>query len=231
MKTKTNKLVVAAAAGLLGLAGCVDDVVSIQIQNVVANGVGADCTVSGSELQQSGGSIDVAYMSETYPAYYLALNVVSHLDTAEVQSGGSTVSPSARNDFYINKVIVGYEGSGISLEDEMDVSGRVSAGGGLVMGMNVLSLRAFQRMQQFSTEEAKSVLLTIKLSGEFAHGASLTTGEFTFPITFYQSPNPAPVCTATQTVEPAVDGAIPPCGNWGQDGYRFVCVDAEAASP
>lgn len=224
---KINKLVVATAVGVLGLTACVEDVVSIQIQNVIANGVGSDCTVAGGDTQQGGGSIDVAYMSEFFPAYYLALNVASHLSTEEVSAGGSTVSPASRNDFYVTKVLVSYEGGGVSLVDELNVAGRVEAGGELLMGMNVLSLRAFQRMQQLAGEEAKSVLLGIKLAGHFAHGAELTTGEFQFPINFYASPFPAPICTATQTLAPAVADAIPPCSNWGQDGYRYVCQDPE----
>jgi len=217
MKAMVRMLV---SAVLLASVGCVDDAATIQIRHAMADSIDENCIGKKTENQLFGGSVDLGYTS----SYMLALALKSNADTGKITAGGQTTGVTSRNDFYVREVVLSYEGNGIPTLDEEVVlgSGTIPAGGELGFVTNLLTARAVERIRAPGIpSEGVVVTVGIRLRGEFAHGSSLETAAFYFPLRVRQTTKVE--CAATEIPESLTD-AEPVCGNWGQDGVYFRCV-------
>ncbi|MGI5862993.1 MAG: hypothetical protein ACOX6T_13160 [Myxococcales bacterium] len=221
MKLSKLLLVPAVALGLCS-ASCVTDSVSIQITQAIAGAIDSSCALTaGGNTQLVRGAVDLRYKSEN-PGYWLALRVVSNMEATELTGGGSNYNPGSRNDFNVRKVTFHYTGDGVpEMTDEMTLSGTIPPQSEADFAFNILSERVRDSLGSIATPEGREVIVEIKLSGEFAHGAEYETAPFAFPLVV--SSNVRYECTDAQE-EVARGLALPPCMNWGQDGIVYECV-------
>jgi hypothetical protein len=206
----------------LGTASCVEDVVSVQITEALANVPDESCGVGDTSTQKGHGSLDLGYASQSAPAYWLGIRMVNALNSQAITAGGENVNPPSRNDFYLKEAVLNYEGKGLPsiAEAVSPIAGRVPAGGELVGGVNVLSADAFRRLDQVATDQGIEVTVNLKIRGTFASGQDFETAAFSFPLTVYKTM--PPTCTEREE-QVAAGSSKPPCGNWGQDGSAWTC--------
>ena len=228
MKLTKLLLVPAVALGLCS-ASCVPDVLSIQVKQALADAIDGECVLTtGSDMQLARGVLDLGYVNPNNPAYMLALRVVSNVEATELTGGGSSYNPADRNDFYLEKVTFHYTGEGVpEVTSEMSLSGLIQAQSEADFAFNILSSEAYRRLVAMATPDGREVVVEIKLSGKFAHGAEYETAPFAFPLTVYASM--APICDSAVHDLVSAGPTDPPCQNWGQDGIGYVCVCKDSA--
>lgn len=214
------------AAALAAAAGCVPNNISLQIQGMFQ--AKADCT-GRVDFVRGGGSVDLDWTS----GWAGALEVDNNMDASEGRAGGLTVQDPDRN-VYFNEFTrfthVDLDGRGVQPLDVREASGFIvhpeaslNLVGDWVTAKLIDAMTAAIPANDLQT--VTTVRVGIQFDGSTAGGTRVSSNRFVFPITFYRSGIPIPVCPSADKVAPVskeFDGKVP-CGNYGQDGIYSYC--------
>lgn len=223
-----HKLLSVLTGTLLAVSatGCVDDVTSIHIRNVIGGQPKKDCIITVDETLQKGrGSINLGYTR----GYLAAVLIENSLSATDIQQQGQTVNPANRNDFHIENIVLRYETNpsmpGLS-ERTIASAGTVEAGGKLAMGINLLTFDTAEKIAgQPIPDGGIELKVFMRLSGKFSNGSAHETNEFMFPLSVF---NTAPPACGEGFVYAEPDGQEAPCNNIGQDGTGLICVPGDS---
>lgn len=171
----------------------------------------------GSNVQQYGGSLDIAVRS----TYYIQFDIRSELQPVEVTSGGQKLATGDRNDFFANELVFNYTSiPSQSFETERQAVNIVitSDKPDHALLVNLIGPKAAQRLSDALASPGSELDLNVSLElrGRLSGGQPLVTNRATYPIHVYRSG-----FAGCGNLGPLASNG--PCGSGGQDGFPVIC--------
>lgn len=179
-----------------------------------SNNLDEKCLPDSTSLRASG-TLDVSLQPKD-GAYVLGLILKNDLD-----SNASETAPAQRNNIAIRHIILETTIDGETIEETLDLSGTIEAGGSTLLTISILGAKTYEKIQSVANDTMQVANIKLKIKGKLLGGEWVTTPPYYFPIYFFTSnSSPLESCAGVITVNNE-EGCqrIPQ----GQDGAVYQC--------